>query len=59
MGSGRCRKGGRDLSEEKIKETEAELKQGIFTMDAYLSRLETNEKMGHGRVMSMFLVLIK
>ena len=35
-----------DLSEEKIKETEEELKQGIFTMDAYLSQLRQMKKMG-------------
>ena len=35
-----------DLSEEKIKETEDELKKGIFTMDAYLSQLRQMKKMG-------------
>ena len=35
-----------DLSEEKIKETEEELKKGIFTMDAYLSQLRQMKKMG-------------
>ena len=39
-------KAAQDLSEEKIKETEAELKQGIFTMDAYLSQLRQMKKMG-------------
>ena len=35
-----------DLSEEKIKETEEELKKGVFTMDAYLSQLRQMKKMG-------------
>ncbi len=35
-----------DLSEEKIKENEDELKKGIFTMDAYLSQLRQMKKMG-------------
>jgi signal recognition particle subunit SRP54 len=35
-----------DLSEEKIKETEEELKKGIFTMDSYLSQLRQMKKMG-------------
>ena len=35
-----------DLSEEKIKETEDELKKGIFTMDSYLSQLRQMKKMG-------------
>ena len=35
-----------DLSEEKIKETEDELKKGIFTMDSYLSQVKANEKNG-------------
>ncbi len=35
-----------DLSEEKIKETEDELKKGIFTMDNYLSQLRQMKKMG-------------
>ena len=40
----------RDLSEEKIKKTEEELKKGIFTMEAYLSQILTNEKNGrYGR----------
>ena len=39
-------KAAQDLSEEKIKETEEELKQGIFTMDAYLSQLRQMKKMG-------------
>ena len=39
-------KAAQDLSEEKIKETEEELKQGIFTMDSYLSQLRQMRKMG-------------
>ncbi|MDC3127107.1 signal recognition particle protein [Candidatus Pelagibacter bacterium] len=35
-----------DLSKEKIKETEDELKKGIFTMDSYLSQLRQMKKMG-------------
>ena len=35
-----------DLSEEKIKKTEDELKKGIFTMDSYLSQLRQMKKMG-------------
>ena len=35
-----------DLSERKIKETEAELKRGIFTMNTYLSQLRQMRKMG-------------
>ena len=35
-----------DLSDEKIKETENELKKGIFTMDSYLSQLRQMKKMG-------------
>ena len=35
-----------DLSEEKIKESEEELKKGIFTMDSYLSQLRQMKKMG-------------
>ena len=35
-----------DLSEEKIKEKEDELKKGIFTMDSYLSQLRQMKKMG-------------
>ena len=35
-----------DLSEEKIRETEDELKKGIFTMDSYLSQLRQMKKMG-------------
>tara|TARA_S200000501_G_scaffold365904_1_gene399965 strand:- start:373 stop:1725 length:1353 start_codon:yes stop_codon:yes gene_type:complete len=43
-----------DLSEEKIKESEEELKKGIFTMDSYLSQLRQMKKMGGmGSVMSM------
>ena len=39
-------KAAQDLSEEKIKETEAELKKGIFTMDSYLSQIRQMKKMG-------------
>jgi len=39
-------KAAQDLSEEKIKETEEELKQGVFTMDSYLSQLRQMKKMG-------------
>ncbi len=47
-------KAAQDLSEEKIKETEEELKQGIFTMDSYLSQLRQMKKMGGmEEVMSM------
>jgi len=35
-----------DLSEEKIRETEEELKKGIFTMDSYLAQLRQMKKMG-------------
>ena len=35
-----------DISEEKIKEKEDELKKGIFTMDSYLSQLRQMKKMG-------------
>ena len=35
-----------DLSEEKIKKTEDELKKGIFTMDSYLAQLRQMKKMG-------------
>ena len=35
-----------DLSDEKIKETEEELKKGIFTMDSYLAQLRQMKKMG-------------
>jgi len=35
-----------DLSEEKIKATEEELKKGIFTMNTYLSQLRQMKKMG-------------
>ena len=35
-----------DLSEKKIKETEEELKRGVFTMDTYLSQLRQMKKMG-------------
>ena len=39
-------KAAQDLSEEKIRETEAELKKGIFTMDSYLSQIRQMKKMG-------------
>jgi len=39
-------KAAQDLSDEKIKETEEELKKGIFTMDSYLSQLRQMKKMG-------------
>ncbi len=39
-------KAAQDLSEEKIRESEEELKQGIFTMDSYLSQLRQMKKMG-------------
>ena len=39
-------KAAQDLSEEKIKETEEELKKGIFTMDSYLSQMRQMKKMG-------------
>ena len=35
-----------NLSDEKIKETEEELKKGIFTMDSYLAQLRQMKKMG-------------
>ena len=39
-------KAAQDLSEEKIKETEEELKKGRFTMDSYLSQIRQMKKMG-------------
>ena len=39
-------KAAQNLGEEKIKETEEELKKGIFTMDTYLSQLRQMKKMG-------------
>ena len=43
-------KAAQDLGEEKLKETEEELKKGIFTMDSYLSQLRQMKKNGrHGR----------
>ena len=39
-------KASQNLSEEKIKKTENELKKGIFTMDSYLSQLRQMKKMG-------------
>ena len=35
-----------DLSDKKIKETEEELKKGIFSMDSYLAQLRQMKKMG-------------
>ena len=35
-----------DLSEEKIQQTEEELKKGIFTIDSYLAQLRQMKKMG-------------
>ena len=35
-----------DLSEEKIKKTEEDLKKGVFTMDSYLAQLRQMKKMG-------------
>ena len=39
-------KAAKDLSEKKIKETEEQIKDGIFTMDSYLSQLRQMKKMG-------------
>ena len=39
-------KASQDLDEEKIKKTEKELKEGVFTMDNYLSQLRQMKKMG-------------
>ena len=39
-------KAAQDLGEEKFKETEEELKKGIFTMDSYLAQLRQMKKMG-------------
>jgi signal recognition particle subunit SRP54 len=39
-------KASQDISEEKIKKAEEELKKGIFTMDSYLSQLRQMKKMG-------------
>ena len=47
-------KASQDLDEEKIKKVEAEIKEGVFTMDSYLSQLRQMKKMGGmGEVMSM------
>ena len=47
-------KASQDLSEEKIKKTEQELKRGVFTMDSYLSQIRQMKKMGGMQgVMSM------
>ena len=44
----------KDLDEKKLKDTEAQLKEGIFTMENYLSQLRQMKKMGGmGSVMSM------
>ena len=44
----------KDLDEKKLKDTEAQLKEGIFTMENYLSQLRQMKKMGGmGGVMSM------
>ena len=39
-------KAAQDLGEQKLKETEEELRKGIFTMDSYLSQLKQMKKMG-------------
>ena len=39
-------KASKDLSEEKLKETEDQLKEGIFTMNSYLTQLRQMKKMG-------------
>jgi signal recognition particle subunit SRP54 len=39
-------KAAQNLGEEKLKETQEELKKGIFTMDSYLSQLRQMKKMG-------------
>ena len=39
-------KAAQNLGEKKLKETEEELKKGIFTMDSYLSQLRQMKKMG-------------
>ena len=39
-------KASQDLSQEKIKKAEDEIKKGIFTMDSYLSQLRQMKKMG-------------
>ncbi len=39
-------KAAQDLDEEKIKKTEKDLKEGMFTMDSYLSQLRQMKKMG-------------
>ncbi len=39
-------KAAQDLDEDKIKKAEEELKEGIFTMDSYLSQLRQMKKMG-------------
>ena len=43
-------KASKDLDDAKIKKTEDQLKQGIFTLDSYPHSIKTNEKNGwHGR----------
>ena len=39
-------KASQDLDEEKIKQTEEEIKKGVFSMDTYLSQLRQMKKMG-------------
>ena len=39
-------KASQDLDEEKIKQTEDEIKKGVFSMDTYLSQLRQMKKMG-------------
>ena len=39
-------KASKDLGEEKLKETEDQLKEGIFTMNSYLTQLRQMKKMG-------------
>ncbi len=39
-------KASQDLDEDKIKKTEQELKEGLFTMDSYLNQLRQMKKMG-------------
>jgi signal recognition particle subunit SRP54 len=39
-------KASQDIDEEKIKKTEEEFKEGVFTMDTYLSQLRQMKKMG-------------
>ena len=39
-------KASQDLDEDKLKKAEAEIKEGVFTMDSYLSQLRQMKKMG-------------